>query len=123
MDLSWKNITELARYQRSNPTPSEKALWEILRKRRLNNLRFVRQKPLVQWESNGIKGFYIADFYCAKYKLVIELDGRIHEYQKEYDFQRDRVLKGRGFKVLRIKNSELRSIDSVKNRIIEIVKA
>ncbi len=106
MDLSKKGITELARELRKNQTPSEKLLWESIRKRKLNGLRFVREKPFVHTQYETKRYFYIADFYCAEHKLVIELDGKIHDSQKDYDFQRTEVLKSLGLKILRIKNLE-----------------
>jgi very-short-patch-repair endonuclease len=113
-----KSITALARELRKNPTKSEKKLWRHLRKKQLGGYRFVRQKPFIYKEDNHRKYFFIGDFYCAKRKLVIELDGKIHEYQKYYDYQRDLVLQELHLQTIRIKNEELREIDKVKNRIL-----
>ncbi len=121
MNLSWKTITEIARELRNNPTPSEKHLWKYLRKRQFNGYKFLRQKPFIYEVRNGRKYFFIADFYCAELRLVIELDGKIHDIHKEYDFQRDLVLKGLGLKVLRIRNEELRDLDKVLERIREFI--
>src|SRR5699024_9552307 len=88
-----KSVTELARELRNNPTKSEKLLWEHLRKRRLKGYRFVRQKPFVYKQRNYKRYFFIADFYCAQKKLVVELDGKIHEYRQNYDYNRDLILK------------------------------
>jgi leucyl-tRNA synthetase len=112
-----KSITELARELRSNPTPSEKKMWELLRKRRLNGFRFIRQKPFIHTQFQNNRYFYIADFYCPEKKLVIEVDGKVHEYQKEFDRHRDIVLKERGLIVLRIKNEELRRPGQVKEKV------
>lgn len=57
--------------------------------------------------------FFIADFYCAGLKLIIELDGRIHENNKEYDSERDLKLLSKGIYVVRIKNEELNDMNSV----------
>ncbi|MCC5634490.1 DUF559 domain-containing protein [Nostoc sp. CHAB 5844] len=54
-----------------------------------------------------IDGF-IADFYCHAARLVIEVDGKIHEQQAEYDAERDKVLLARGLRLLRIKNEEVK---------------
>jgi very-short-patch-repair endonuclease len=90
-------------------TPEEKILWQYLRANRLNNLHFRRQQI--------IDGF-IADFYCHAAALVIEVDGKIHEQQVEYDAERDKVLKARGLRLLRIKNEEVRQeLDKVLMRI------
>ncbi|MCG6138134.1 MAG: endonuclease domain-containing protein [Nostoc sp. LLA-1] len=84
-----------AKELRRQMTPAEKILWQHLRNNRLNNLHFRRQQI--------IDGF-IVDFYCHSAKLVIEVDGKIHEQQAEYDAERDKVLIARGLRLLRIKN-------------------
>jgi len=119
MKLTWKSITEIARELRSNPTSSEKRLWRYLRKRQLGGYKFLRQKPFIYEKCDNQKYFFIADFYCAELKLVIEVDGRIHDFQKEYDYQRDLVMSGLGLKVLRIRNEELDEIENVLERIRE----
>ena len=59
--------------------------------------------------------YFIADFYCAEKKLIIELDGKIHDEQKEYDENRDRILKEMKLKVIRFKNHELQlAIEFIK---------
>ncbi len=118
MEYRRKSITDLARELRKNPTESEKKLWKHLRKKQLGEYRFVRQKPFIYKEDNRRKYFFIGDFYCAKRKFVIELDGEIHEYQKYYDYQRDLVLQELDLQTMRIKNEELREIDKVKGRIL-----
>lgn len=113
------SITELARELRNNPTPAERKLWHEIRKRQLNNCKFLRQRPIIyNEEPKGKLNFFIADFYCADRKLVIELDGRIHRHQKNYDQQRDLILKKKGLNVLRIENYELNNIDKVKKVIL-----
>jgi len=118
MNTRRKSITELARELRKNPTDSEKILWEVLRQRRLAGYRFVRQKPFVYDQYNQQRFFFIADFYCAEKKLVIELDGEIHDYQKYYDYQRDLVLQKLGLKTVRISNDELGNFEKVKKKIL-----
>jgi len=61
-------------------------------------IKFRRQHPL---------GPYIADFVCLKMKVIIELDGPIHEERKAYDANRDRWLRSEGYAILRFKNEEL----------------
>ncbi|BAY18291.1 hypothetical protein NIES21_41350 [Anabaenopsis circularis NIES-21] len=90
---------QLAKELRRQMTPGEKILWQHLRGIRLNGLHFRRQKI--------IDGF-IADFYCHAARLVIEVDGKIHEQQTEYDTERDKVLLARGLRLLRIKNEEVK---------------
>ncbi|MDZ7718807.1 MAG: endonuclease domain-containing protein [Balneolaceae bacterium] len=117
-----KTITELAREFRKNPTESEKILWEQLRKRRLDGHRFVRQKPLIYEQNQKQRFFFIADFYCAQKKLVIEVDGPVHEYQQYYDYQRDLVLEKLGLRTLRISNRELEDMETVKRKILNLLK-
>ena len=92
--------TEFARELRRNMTKEERRLWyDFLRN---YPLRFMRQRPIDS---------YIVDFYCAKAKLVIELDGGQHyeETGQQHDEERDRVLKKYGIEVLRIPNSEIKN--------------
>lgn len=91
-------VKTLARDLRKKQTDSEDILWEILRNRNFEWLKFRRQSPF---------GRYIADFYCSEAKLVIELDGKIHESQKEYDMIRDEIISKYGVTILRIKNEEI----------------
>jgi very-short-patch-repair endonuclease len=100
---------QLAKELRRQMTQEEKILWQNLRANRLNGLHFRRQQI--------IDGF-IADFYCHTARLVIEVDGEIHQQQAEYDAERDKVLSARGLRLLRIKNEEVRqTLDSVLARI------
>ncbi len=103
-------IFEYAKKLRSCPTKAESVLWERLKCNSLG-VKFRRQHPIAS---------YIADFYCHKFKLVIELDGGYHHNpeQKEYDINRTIDLNYLGIKVLRFKNEEvLTNIDQVINRI------
>lgn len=98
-----------AKELRCQMTQEEKILWQHLRANRLKGLHFRRQQI--------IDGF-IADFYCHAARLVIEVDGEIHQQQAEYDAERDRVLSARGLRLLRIKNEDVRQhLDSVLVRI------
>ncbi len=98
-----------AKELRRQMTTEEKILWQHLRANRLNGLHFRRQQI--------IDGF-IADFYCHAARLVIEVDGEIHQQQAEYDAERDRILSARGLGLLRIKNEEVtQNLSSVLQRI------
>ena len=85
-------IFERARALRKNMTEAEKVLWGYL-KGGINDLKFRRQHPI---------GIYIADFYCHPVKLIIELDGKIHEDAevKILDEQRERELRNWGLFVV-----------------------
>ena len=104
--MNKKEVLELCREMRQNPTKAEKAMWEIVRKRQFLGLKFYRQHPIFLME-NEWRRFLITDFYCHEKKLVFELDGGIHARQKDYDDIRDSVLEELGLKVIRIKNEEL----------------
>ena len=95
-----KSTMQNAHDLRMDLTKAEKILWEALRNRRLDNRKFRRQHALQN---------YVADFYCHEAKLIIELDGGIHEEQdqKRYDHDRTCVLNEYGIKVIRIKNKEV----------------
>ncbi len=111
-----------ARYLRKNMTPEEKLLWEKLRGRRFHGLKFLRQHPIVYEIINSKQLFFIPDFYCAEKKLIIEIDGKIHDFQKEYDERREEILQNMGLKILRFKNSELNDISKVLNYIDYFLK-
>ena len=87
-----------ARRMRRTPSPAEKLAWRLLRGHRLAGFRFRRQHPVAP---------YIADFYCAVARLVVELDGDTHVGQEENDRVRTLFLESRGLKVLRFWNAEL----------------
>ena len=107
----------LCRELRKNMTPSEKILWEAIRRKQLKQYRFLRQFPIVCSAINGAVYFYIADFYCHQLNLVIEVDGPIHDYQKEQDYNRDLVMQELGLRILRIKNDELIDLETALHKI------
>ena len=88
------NANELRRIM----TDSEKILWKRLRMKQLKGFYFRRQHPY---------GIYILDFFCSKAGLVIELDGEIHQYRKDYDAERTEFLESTGLKVIRFDNSDV----------------
>ena len=109
----WEKLKSIARESRHNPTKAEKLLWKYLRDGRLNGLKFRRQHSI---------GPFIVDFYCAKAKLVIEIGGEIHQYQKEQDSIRQQYLEESGLKVVRFFNSEIiGDIDKVKKLLLEVL--
>jgi very-short-patch-repair endonuclease len=84
-----------ARDLRRTETPAERALWALLRGRRLENAKFRRQQPL---------GSFYADFVCFDLQLVVEADGAHHFPRPQRDVDRDRFLQAAGFVVLRLPN-------------------
>lgn len=90
----------LARLFRRQPTPAEAAAWLLLRGRRILGLKFRRQQL--------VAGF-IVDFYCASLRLVLELDGAVHDdpAQAERDALRTRALSKLAIVVVRVRNDQL----------------
>jgi very-short-patch-repair endonuclease len=86
-----------AKRQRRNMSPPEVRLRALLR-RSPGGVGFRRQYPI---------GPYVADFYCPAAKLVIEIDGRIHDFTVEHDAVRDDYIRGLGLNILRIPASEV----------------
>jgi len=70
---------------------------------------------------NNCRLFFIADFYCAEKKLVIEIDGKIHDFQKDYDQRKDEILSNMDLKVVRIKNEEMKNVGKVLEKISEFL--
>lgn len=102
-------------------TEKEKILWQKLRGRRFHGLKFHRQYPIIYDVIKNEPKYFIPDFYCAEKKVIIELDGKIHEFQKEKDGQREEILEGLELKILRINNEELVNIYPVLKKIKEFI--
>ncbi|WP_298350129.1 tRNA uridine-5-carboxymethylaminomethyl(34) synthesis GTPase MnmE [Runella sp.] len=109
-------ILENARNLRQTLTSAEEFLWQILRNRQLNGLKFRRQHPVQE-------GF-VLDFYCAEHRLGIELDGGVHlgKEQIEYDELRTQELKSiYGITIIRFRNEKLfENLEEVLGRIVTI---
>ena len=99
-------IKKTVRTLRRKSTSSEKLLWQAVRNRNLKGVKFFRQHP-IRFEIDGYKRFFVADFYCPEYKFVVELDGNIHERQKDYDMLRTHIMNIMGITVVRFKNDEI----------------
>lgn len=94
-------------------TIAEKVLWEKLRRKHCHGLRFRRQQI--------IEGF-IVDFYCEKLRLVIEVDGEVHNQDEQimHDKHRKKVFTARGIREVRLNNRDvLDNIDDVLGKIIK----
>ncbi|MFN8536133.1 MAG: DUF559 domain-containing protein [Thermomicrobiales bacterium] len=103
------NDTPVQRELRRRATPAEEILWESLRDRKLIGLKFRRQHGF---------GPFVLDFFSAAHKLVIELDGAIHDSQVEQDAYRTEYLAQYGYRVIRFRNEEvLHDLPSVLDRI------
>lgn len=108
-------LTERAKELRKNMTKEEKKLWyDFLSKL---NVRFLRQRPIDN---------YIVDFYCPKFKLVIEVDGSQHYSGDglEYDVVRTEILSAYDLKVIRVSNIEINKyFETVCSKINGIINA
>ncbi len=109
----WGKLKPLAREMRHAPTHAEDELWQRIRNRRIGGAKFRRQ--------HAVEGF-IVDFVCMENRLIIEVDGDIHDLpdQQAYDHERQHVLEAKGFRVLRFTNGDvLQSLDAVAKGIGE----
>ncbi|MCW5908172.1 MAG: DUF559 domain-containing protein [Chitinophagales bacterium] len=66
--------------------------------------------------------FFIADFYCAEKSLIIEVDGKYYDFQKDYDANRDAVLASLSLTTVRLSNEELKNMNAVKEKIGRYLK-
>ena len=106
---------ERAKKLRREMTSAEKILWKELRANKLQGLHFRRQQII-----HG----YFPDFYCHQHELIVELDGGIHELQKEYDAEREEYLIALGFRIIRFKNEEIfKDLQSVLLKIVKESKS
>jgi very-short-patch-repair endonuclease len=106
-----KSLKQLSRNLRKNMTDAEKLVGSSIRGKQLKGLQFYRQK---------IIGSYIADFYCPKARLVIEIDGGQHYSAggKEKDRLRDDYMARAGITVLRFADREvLQNLEGVLDRL------
>ena len=96
---------------RSNLTPAEAFLWKQLKAKQLDGKRFVKQHSI---------GGYIVDFYCASEKLIVELDGEVHQNPKAetHDERRTSVFQSIGYKVIRFENKMV--FDHLQSVLMEI---
>jgi very-short-patch-repair endonuclease len=109
------SIDNAAKQLRRNLTPAEQQLWDALRGGKLAGLKFRRQHPV---------GNFILDFYCAAHKLVVEVDGGIHETQIEYDATRTSELEGYGYTIVRFTNEVvLHQIETVLAEILQAIES
>ncbi len=105
-------IFENAKHLRKNMTEAEKVLWVYL-KTGIEGLKFRRQHPI---------GLYIADFYCHQVKLIIEVDGSIHEENnvREADVTRQKELERWGYFIMRFTNQQvMKEVENVIKLIAE----
>jgi very-short-patch-repair endonuclease len=104
-----------AKQMRANPTPTEAAMWRILRAKQFENVKFARQVAINP---------YIADFVARSRRLIVEIDGDTHALCGAKDARRTAWLERQGYKVIRFTNYEVGSnLDSVANAIGNMLAA
>jgi very-short-patch-repair endonuclease len=105
-------LTSNAKALRRNATDAERILWQHLRAKHMEGVKFRRQQP--------IEG-YIVDFVSFKKRLIIELDGGQHATDKQKDHVRDTCLIRNGFKVLRFWNNDvMKNLEGVLETIRKV---
>ncbi|HEX6036442.1 endonuclease domain-containing protein [Longimicrobium sp.] len=93
-----EGVQEAAKALRKDMTEAERVLWSALRGEKVGGLRFRRQHAV---------GPFILDFYCPSARLGIELDGPIHEAQRELDQARTEALETQGIRIIRFPNERV----------------
>ncbi len=112
---------ETVRRLRHHGTRAERMLWRALRDRKIG-FKWRRQYPIIV-DDGERKWAFIADFFCVDHQLVIELDGSIHDNQREYDTARTAAIEMLGLKVVRFTNRDIiHDLDSVIARIVLMCK-
>jgi very-short-patch-repair endonuclease len=103
-------LRDRARGMRKQPSAAERAVWEIVRDNRLG-FKFRRQRPISR---------YVADFACMDAKIIVEIDGNSHDVadQVQYDVERTQILKGLGWRVLRLRDALVLSDPGVAAELI-----
>ena len=107
-----KRPTKRARQLRNNATDAERRLWKFLRGSQLGDHKFSRQIPI---------GPFICDFVCRRAMLVVEVDGRQHDENRERDESRTRKIEAEGYSVIRFWNNDV--LERTEGVLIEIARA
>jgi very-short-patch-repair endonuclease len=108
---------EQAKELRRRSTRAEKLLWEVLRAKRLEGFKFVRQAPI---------GPFVVDFACRSRRLIIEVDGATHSTDDEIasDAKRSIYLEKVGYRIIRVQNNEVKEgMDGVIADIIAALRS
>jgi len=110
--FDFSGLVERARELRKNQTPAEDLLWELIRNRQLAELKFRRQHQIGDW---------LVDFYCHEHRLIVEVDGDVHDEKAraKKDATRTKYLQSLGNTVIRFRNEEvLNDPENVLARIL-----
>ncbi|MDX9770690.1 MAG: type I restriction endonuclease subunit R [Tenuifilaceae bacterium] len=109
--FKFNGLLKEARELRKKQTPAEEVFWQIVRNKKFLGLKFRRQHQI---------GHYIVDFYCNEHKLIIELDGSVHDTEERIkkDIKRDKYLSSIGNKIIRFRNERI--LNDIENVLIEL---
>ncbi len=111
----WQKLAPQARRMRQEATPAEELLWQALRRSGVRGFKFRRQHVI---------GSFIVGFYCVGARLVVEVDGSIHDEQVAADRERQAMLESLGLSVIRFTNIEVMSdLPSVLDRLELVLQA
>ena len=113
-------IKEAAKKLRNNMTDSEVILWNHIKWWDLG-VKFLRQKPVyVFTEESWLDRYIIPDFYCFDRKIIIEVDGSIHDLEEVYtlDRHKEELLQNQWFRILRVTNKVIEK--DIKSVILNI---
>ena len=110
-----KEPRQFARNLRKALTSAEDTLWQALRNKRFQGLKFRRQVPLLN---------YTVDFLCLERRLIVELDGKQHEWFSEYDKRRTDEIERHGFVIVRVTNHDvMNDLDLVLAKIAGVASS
>jgi very-short-patch-repair endonuclease len=107
----WQKLKPLAQQMRREPTGAETKLWQHIRREQIRGIKFRRQYIIER---------FIADFCSLETRLIIELDGPVHQYTQEQDNIRQAFLESLGFEVLRFPNMEV--FDNL-SAVLDVIEA
>jgi very-short-patch-repair endonuclease len=97
---------QICRKLRRRSTRAEQTFWGAVRNRRFMGRKFYRQYPIF-YDYLGTESFFVVDFYCHEERLVVEIDGAVHEGMADRDAQRTQLIEYSGIRVVRFKNEEI----------------
>lgn len=126
--MSLNNKTKLVeiaklvcRELRRNSTKAERIIWEKLRNKQFYGKKFYRQYPIFH-DITGKETFFVADFFCYTEKIIIELDGKYHQYRLKEDEERTKIFNHLGLSVIRFTNEEIiNDLNCVLDKIKEFI--
>jgi very-short-patch-repair endonuclease len=104
-------LLQRARGMRQESAPAEQRLWSALRSRQLGGFKFRRQQTI---------GNFIADFYCAECRLIVELDGDSHSERQVYDEKRSKWLEMEDYAIVRYVNTDV--FENLTNLLSDLLK-